>query len=587
MDVVARVFGVNPNDNTHDATTRKRDSYYLVLLRAAANRSYANNTALQAALDEVMRLRADDPFVNVANKPRTFAFSGTTDPKIRQVFDEIVERYENQVNLWLPGLIPADSNERVALVSLAYSSRVNRTTGIATLLGDRLRKAIINGDRAEAWYEIRYDSNADGQHAARRYREADLFALYNAAPTEADHKAAYRMLTRHKDTILGSDGVPGGAPGYEDRFPPPSGLGLEAQLSPATAYLRSTYGLGANIAWHDIFVGSNTGETLLATDRDDTLLGEGGADTLLGEAGDDVLIGGLGNDHLYGGLNTDTYIYRPGDGHDTLEDADGLGKILIDTTTLTGTAKPAYRNPDEHITTWEGDLNGQKVYYQLINGNLQDGGTLEISGAALGTGSLTVKNFKNGDLGIELSPNLVLDIKQGTGQNPIDSPDYVPQGGSGTLTERTARFFTVFLNIAAQAGDKIQLTVDNLADKLSAIVGDQIIAFAGGQVELTLEEGQTAVSFGVWDKEAIDQPETVSLSATLLQANPDPNSNPASASFTLSLLDNRAPDPLDIQIGNTIEGDRGNNGVSQQLSRAASPLGTRRGPLCRDAQLVA
>lgn len=42
----------------------------------------------------------------------------------------------------------------------------------------------------------------------------------------------------------------------------------------------------------------------------------------------------------------------------------------------------------------------------------------------------------------------------------------------------------------------------------------------------------------------------------LLQANPDPNATPASASFTLSLLDNRAPDPLDIQIGNTIEGDQ-------------------------------
>ena len=250
---------------------------------------------------------------------------------------------ETRLDGIIGNVLPHDSKEYVALMSLFYNSE-----GLVKA-GSKLATAVINGDRAEAWYEIRYNSNADRQHASRRYSEADEFALYNAAPTEDDYKSAYRMLTRHKDTILGSDGVPGGAVGYEDRFPPLSGSGLEAQLSLATAYFRSTYSLGTNIAWHDVLVDGDTSQTLLATDRDTALMGEGGTDTLIGKAGNDVLIGGVGNDTLYGGLGTDTYLYNPGDGHDTIEDSNGQNKILIDTATLTGSTKPAYQNQDEHI----------------------------------------------------------------------------------------------------------------------------------------------------------------------------------------------------------------------------------------------
>jgi len=40
------------------------------------------------------------------------------------------------------------------------------------------------------------------------------------------------------------------------------------------------------------------------------------------------LVGGLGDDYLDGGTGKDTYYYRAGDGHDTLVDADNLGRIL-------------------------------------------------------------------------------------------------------------------------------------------------------------------------------------------------------------------------------------------------------------------
>lgn len=169
-----------------------------------------------------MTRRAADPLLaGLPNREPDFRFNGVNDPRIVQVFNDLADRAEGLVNAWLPGI--PDSNERLALLSLAYNSKVER--GIPTALGPNLRRAVTNGDRAEAWYEIRYGTNPPGPPdrpgiANRRYRESDLFGLYNdaGALTEADAKTAYRMFTRHSPAILG----------------------YEAQFSPANANANST-----------------------------------------------------------------------------------------------------------------------------------------------------------------------------------------------------------------------------------------------------------------------------------------------------------------------------------------------------------
>lgn len=55
---------------------------------------------------------------------------------------------------------------------------------------------------------------------------------------------------------------------------------------------------------------------------------EGGHDTAVGSDGDDTILGGTGNDVLTGALGADTFVYRSGDGHDTITDF-GLGDDLI------------------------------------------------------------------------------------------------------------------------------------------------------------------------------------------------------------------------------------------------------------------
>jgi trimeric autotransporter adhesin len=79
-------------------------------------------------------------------------------------------------------------------------------------------------------------------------------------------------------------------------------------------------------AWVDVFDGGAGNDTLYGADGDDNLTGGANDDYLEGGEGNDTLSGGTGTDWLKGGYNAaykDTYIYRLGDGVDTIDDAYG------------------------------------------------------------------------------------------------------------------------------------------------------------------------------------------------------------------------------------------------------------------------
>ena len=61
----------------------------------------------------------------------------------------------------------------------------------------------------------------------------------------------------------------------------------------------------------------------------DTLEGGEGNDRLVGDDGNDTLIGGPGNDILRGEMGSDTYIYRRGDGMDTIQNFSAPGDVDV------------------------------------------------------------------------------------------------------------------------------------------------------------------------------------------------------------------------------------------------------------------
>ncbi|MGH8858023.1 MAG: hypothetical protein ACREXG_08340, partial [Polaromonas sp.] len=73
-----------------------------------------------------------------------------------------------------------------------------------------------------------------------------------------------------------------------------------------------------------IFIGGTGADTFTGGDKADIFFAGAGADILNGAGGNDDLYGGAGDDTLNGGAGTDNYHLE---GHDTIEDSDGQGRL--------------------------------------------------------------------------------------------------------------------------------------------------------------------------------------------------------------------------------------------------------------------
>lgn len=281
----------------HDATT------LLDRLQAVVDADYASGQTalLQKRLDAVMKTWHDSRDSAV---PVSFAFANSG--QISAALTAIAPTYDGYVDRWLSGI--PNSTERAVLFSLAYNS--------PSLLGPSLKAAILEGDRAEAWYEIRYNSNGNkiAGIANRRYVEAERFQLFDTEDTCNTKQAleAGAMYAAHRDKILS----------YESLWSPTNAAAIKGEpgietildeLSPAIARLKLTYKLGSGLALEELQVaggalttlkGDGTSHDSAANDAD-LLVGSAAADRLEGGNGNDALIGNAGNDRLYGGNGND------------------------------------------------------------------------------------------------------------------------------------------------------------------------------------------------------------------------------------------------------------------------------------------
>lgn len=69
---------------------------------------------------------------------------------------------------------------------------------------------------------------------------------------------------------------------------------------------------------NDLLFGNFGNDRLKGGRGDDRVDGGAGNDRLFGNAGDDIIIGGEGNDRLYGGDGADDFLFKFGDGSDTI-----------------------------------------------------------------------------------------------------------------------------------------------------------------------------------------------------------------------------------------------------------------------------
>lgn len=395
--------------------------------------------------------------------------------------------YADQLNMPL-------SREKLALTSVTY----NR--GVGAMQGHPLLDAIDSGNRAEAWYQLRYNcwgSKADAEAGLRKRRlvEAQVFGLYDdpARVTPEEAKQTMQMLTLHRDDIQKVEGRWGetltGDAGTRDLralanrdYPAVTGEFGQAPtirqaLEPARlvwlAELRKTYPeiaselrddrFGVESIYvdpgRDLVAGKNhtTTEqpdpdpdhaTTLDTPlrkaepaRDDLMVGLGGDDVIKSGNGNDVLIGGGGRDRLEGGAGMDLYVVEAGA---TIADKDGQGKVLWGGKALDGSA-------------------GQGFAYRM------DGTNLLVSNPK--GENITIENYQGG-LGIMLPP------QQKASVQPAIAPHALAAlGGSlsaaGYTPEEQRRIAAGWETNLAQKGlgqpDKLMLSRDG--QRIGAVHG--------------------------------------------------------------------------------------------------------------------
>ncbi|MDP3760099.1 MAG: VCBS domain-containing protein [Ramlibacter sp.] len=134
-----------------------------------------------------------------------------------------------------------------------------------------------------------------------------------------------------------------------------------------------------------IFIGSGSGDDFTGGNLNDVLFGGEGADTLRGEGGNDDLYGSAGGDQLFGGAGYDTYRI---DGNDTVTDSDGVGTLEDKTGRRIAGAV---------------EKRDDGTYVFLSDSSITVTGGTDLKLTLADGSSVTIKDFQDGNLGIQLS----------------------------------------------------------------------------------------------------------------------------------------------------------------------------------------
>lgn len=314
--------------------------------------------------------------------------------------------------------ISKSTYEYSALLSLSYAN--------LGLIGDGLLNALATGDRAEAWFEIRYRSNSAQQAAnirqgiaKRRYYEAQLFGLYDVPsavqPVDSTQAVqAYRMLELHRHQIeqyerqfgaqiaaansdyqlsgseyevetlneslqpavqplidwINSQLPAGSIQITSSMIDSPLGIHLSPGRNRASEQFSATYKAQLNARRYSA-PGSSTELEI--------------RNILIGEEGNDTLEGGKGDDVLLGGFAEDRYVFKTGDGQDIIFDQDGTAEVIRNGTQVVLGYKSG-------VDTWTqpGTAGVTVTLRKLGAGNIAD---LELVFSDSQTDRITIKDF--------------------------------------------------------------------------------------------------------------------------------------------------------------------------------------------------
>ncbi|MBJ3591097.1 hypothetical protein JGC56_08045 [Salmonella enterica subsp. enterica serovar Saintpaul] len=514
------------NDDKEDSSAQRIESEYIEQLKKLMDDSVTD----VARYNQIMQARHNntDPAYTqlVPNRRESFEFQDDTE--VQNVFNALWQSvYCERVTSLIPLNGDNDSfltsKEMLVLTSLAWNT--------ADVIGPSLRSAIRDGNRAEAWFEIRYRSNGGDSKSAgiakRRFMESQVFGLYddpqNVSAQEA--KNIFCMLQSHREKIIDYERTYGQAPDvtltagqladiskfqrdkiinanhdYADVLDLVQNVSgqevsdLTEILIPARdallAFLESegysgqeTWFGGKALIATNIYMATDDSQGVVLDSKEyqindfangvsDLMIGGNRGDTLRGNAGDDVLIGYGGDDLLLGG-----------EGDDILWGSDGDDEIYGDKgkdTLYGGQGEDSIWGGDGDDTIWASELltsdTSQNTLYgeegnDILNGSNGDD---TLSGGA----EADILWGGDGD-----------DVLYGGSKlQPADGEVDTLYGGSGKNTFIVDQFDTIFLSAESDINSTVFLV--NESGELIELK-EALSSGESGEEEYTTADGLT------------------------------------------------------------------------------------------------
>ncbi|WP_240481673.1 putative Ig domain-containing protein [Dechloromonas denitrificans] len=585
---------------TTDTKTRPVIGYGYDLV---ANRGAAINdlTAIGVVLTETQRTALGALSDNTTGIPADLVgLALPSEAAATSLLNRAIAARDSAFNLFLTrnGITLTDSRERAVLMSMWYQTPVYFRSKYGSITN--MTQALIDGNRAEVWYQIRYKSAADGQGVInRRYAESAYFGLYESGTvSENEAKSIFRTLSLHRKEMLDYDQTNAArriaaastygltVPALNDA----EGLGLAKDrfLSDLAIIYPNLSAQLANINASNIYLNpakttdSSRGWTIDASifeayysDKNDLLVGLDQVDTLKAGQGDDFLIGGLGNDTLQGGSGLDSYIFSSGQGKDVIDDSDGVGRIIVGGQEFTGAPSSKY-SLDGNKQIWE-SADGTVTY--LYDPNTK---ALILKGSALGDGQIIIEHFDitqsngSGYLGIKLEQKSLIELVKSGGSKPFSEVGHQSQTNVSDLAEGLGKGIKCFLNAPAKLGEILKLSLaGGDVGKFSCVTGDEVISFSDGEITLELVEGQTEISFAFLSTGDVDTDTVLTLSAALTLAD---GSEVTTNDMTINF--DAVDEAQSPETGTTITGDinptdtdTSKAGIQAQADAYGNPVG--------------
>ena len=224
LGLVLEALRFDPYGEKLSGDAFKAEQYYIKLLCNTFKQNDITDIAtLQAVVNNILSIRHQDPRYQAnPHFHRVQEFTIQDRAKITAICYTILEQYEKVVDNWITvfdfkmlrnnsQLLSRNSMERAVLVSLAARNIIGLDIQ-GNPLNLPLAEAIINDNRREAWFQIRYgtftiEAIPDNKTIKRRYFESEMFGLYDdgVQSYNIDRETCtplYTMYNLHKDQIL-------------------------------------------------------------------------------------------------------------------------------------------------------------------------------------------------------------------------------------------------------------------------------------------------------------------------------------------------------------------------------------------------